>query len=168
MSNESPSFVCETCGKEHSGLPTDRAFKLPDQVWSIAESERADRATWNSDLCQMGDDYFIRSFLPIPFKSRSGYFGWGVWVKVSWTVFQRYREIYDVDASDEPTADGELANALPYDLPTVVPVKLKFGKPSDRPQIFFPAEASHTLARELASGLTDARYHEILVSIGAA
>jgi len=168
MSNELPSFVCSSCGKEHSGLPTDRAFQLPDQVWSIPESERKDRAKWTSDLCQMGNDYFVRSFLPIPFRNRAGHFGWGVWVKVSWPVFQRYREIYDEDASDEPIAEGELANALSYDLPSVVPVKLKFGMPSDRPHVFFSDEASHPLAKEFASGITDARYHEILASIGAA
>jgi len=168
MKGDLASYVCETCGRTHSGLPTDRAFKLPDQVWAIPEGERRERAKWTSDLCQMGDDYFIRSFLPIPFKSREGHFGWGVWVKVSWPVFERYLQIYEQDATAEPKVDGELANhPTAYELPNSVPVILRFGTPSQRPVIEFPPGAAHPLAQEQASGISDARYHEILIAVGA-
>lgn len=168
MKRDLATYVCETCGKTHSGLPTDSAFKLPDQVWAIPQSEREERAKWTSDLCQMGDNYFIRSFLQIPFKDREGNFGWGVWIKVSWLVFERYLQIYEQDATVEPKAKGELANHLAaYELPSPVPVTLRFGTPSQRPVVEFPPDAAHALAREQASGISNARYHEILVAIGA-
>ena len=168
MNGDSATYVCETCGRTHSGLRTDSAFKLPDQVWAIPEVEREERAKWTSDLCQMGDSYFIRSFLPLPFKSREGHFGWGVWVKVSWPVFERYLQIYEQDATAEPKVDGELANhPAAYELPSSVPVTLRFGTSSQRPVVEFPPEATHALALEQTLGIGEARYHEILISIGA-
>lgn len=168
METELPTYVCETCGRTHTGLPTDRAFKLPDLIWSIPEGEREKRAKWTSDLCQMDNDYFIRSFLPLPFKSREGHFGWGVWVKVSCSVFERYLQIYEQDASAEPKVEGELANHPPsYELPSSVPVTLRFGTPSQRPVVEFPSGAEHALAQEQACGISDARYHEILIAVGA-
>ena len=168
MKGDSATYVCETCGRTHLGLPTDRAFKLPDEVWAIPEGERQERAKWTSDLCQMGDKYFIRSFLPLPFKNREGHFGWGVWVKVSWPVFERYLQIYEQDATDEPKAQGELANyPSAYELPSLIPVTLRFGTPSQRPVVDFPSGAMHALAQEQAFGISDARYHEILVAVGA-
>jgi hypothetical protein len=167
MEGDSATYVCETCGRTHSGLPTDRAFKLPDEVWAIPEGERQERAKWTSDLCQLDDNYFLRCFLPLPFKSRKGHFGWGVWVKVSRPVFERYLQIYEQDATNEPKAQGELANhPSAYELPSSVPVTIRFGTPSERPVVEFPSEAVHELAQELAFGISDARYHEILVSVG--
>ena len=166
--DELPTYTCETCGRTHAGLPTDRAFQLPDQVWSIPEDERHSRAKWTSDLCQMGSDYFIRSFLPLPFKGREGHFGWGVWVKVSWPVFERYLQIYEQDATSEPKVAGELANCPPaYELPSVVPVTLRFGTPSQRPVVEFPSGAEHALAQDQTFGISEDRYHEILISVGA-
>lgn len=168
MKGDSATYVCETCGQIHSGLPTDWAFKLPDQVWAIPEGEREERARWTSDLCQLGESYFIRSFLPVPFKDREGNFGWGVWIKVSWPVFERYLQIYEQDATAEPKVEGELANQpVAYELPSPVPVILRFGTPSQRPVVELPPEAAHALAQEQASGISDARYHEILIAIGA-
>jgi len=108
MKGDSATYVCETCGRTHLGLPTDRAFKLPDEVWAIPEGERQERAKWTSDLCQMGDKYFIRSFLPLPFKNREGHFGWGVWVKVSWPVFERYLQIYERTLPTSPKLRANL------------------------------------------------------------
>ena len=33
-------YVCSVCGKEHAGLPTDWAYKLPDDLWALPEPER--------------------------------------------------------------------------------------------------------------------------------
>ena len=164
---EGHAYTCATCGETHSGLTTDRAFQLPDSVWAVAENERPKRAKWTTDLCQMGNEYFIRCLLPIPFASREGHFGWGVWVSVAWPVFERYLQIYEIDASDEPIAQGKLANELAaYNAPANVPVVLKFGPATQRPVVHFPAGANHDIAAEQHSGISDARYHEILTVIG--
>lgn len=40
-------FVCLICGKHHEGYTTDWAYKLPDEVWAIPESERSEQARFN-------------------------------------------------------------------------------------------------------------------------
>src|SRR3546814_1534549 len=72
------SFNCPTCGTTHEGLPTDHGWQLPDDVWAIPEPERSNKATFTSDLCQLGDRFFIRCLLELPFNEQSGYYGWGI------------------------------------------------------------------------------------------
>src|SRR6266404_3676688 len=163
MSDQKHSFVCPICGESHPGLPTDSAFTLPDVVWAIAPSERAAHARWTSDLCQMGDAYFIRCLLAIPFTDQSGFYGWGVWVGVEWSVFRRYLELYDKDATREPAEDGHLANELPTYGPTLgLPVRLQFQSSTSRPTVHFAQDQDHQLAREARDGISGERYHEIL------
>ena len=162
------SFSCSICGEPHEGLPTDYAYKLPDVVWAMPEQEREANARWNSDLCQLGSRFFIRCILFVPFTERAGKFGWGVWVEVPESVFQRYREVYDHDARGEPEATGSLANNVPaYSQVVGSPVLLRFGTSTERPSVWFPPGASHPFAREQRGGISEARYHEVLVSTGA-
>jgi hypothetical protein len=168
MSANPESFVCKTCGKSHEGHPTDRGFTLPDDVWAIPEEEREAAAKFTSDLCQLDERYFIRCLLPVPFKEREGYYGWGVWAEVSWPIFQRYLEIYEEDATGEPSVQGKLANQVPVYEPTVgLPVVIKFGISSQRPTLQFPAGANHQFALEQSQGMSEVRYHEVLERTGS-
>ena len=165
MSSLEQSFVCEVCGKSHAGQSTDMAFSLPDEVWAIPEDERASRAKWTTDLCQMGEHYFIRCLLPIPFIDQPGYCGWGVWAQVEWPVFKRYLEIYDQDASEEPEAIGLLANAIPaYGESFGLPVRLHFASSTQRPRLSFSVAEERLLASEARTGISYARYHEIMLA----
>lgn len=162
------SYTCSICGKSHGGLPTDYAYKLPDDVWAMPEQEREVHAKWSSDLCRLGNRFFIRCILFVPFTERAGEFGWGVWAEVSEPVFQRYLQVYEHDATGEPEATGLLANTAPA-YPQVVgaPVLIKFGSSTERPSVRFPPSASHPFAHEQRNGINEARYHEVLVSTGA-
>ncbi|MBT3065383.1 DUF2199 domain-containing protein [Rhodoferax sp. U11-2br] len=167
MTNSAESFICSVCGQSHGGLSTDTAFTLPDVVWAIPESERDQRAQWTSDLCQMEERYFIRCVLPIDFIDQSGYYGWGVWVEVDWPVFNRYLGIYEVDGSAEPPASGLLSNEVAAYGETVgLPVSIQFGPSSQRPTLSFPEGEDHRFAREAVSGMSNARYHEVLAVRG--
>ena len=168
MSAASSGFVCSICGKSHAGLPTDWAYTLPDAVWAIPEEERAAKAKWTSDLCQMGEEYFIRCLLPVPFTEREGYFGWGVWTQVDWGVFERYLQLYELDGTREPEVRASLANDLPSYEPLVgAPVLLQFGASTQRPTLRFPSGSTHSLAAEQAAGINALRYHQILEAVGA-
>jgi len=159
----SDSFKCSICGEEHEGLPTDWAYTLPDVVWEIPEEERAERARFNNDLCQMGERYFIRCMLEVPFKDAAGYFGWGVWAEVEWPVFERYLELYDEDGSSEPSAPGELANELsPYAGSLGTRVTIRFRDPKNRPTLQLKPEDATQLALDQNAGIDQARHHEIL------
>ena len=160
-------FVCSICGKSHKGLPTDFAYRLPDDVWAIPAQERDSRAKWTSDLCQFGKRFFIRCVLQIPFTERPDNYGWGVWVEVPKASFQRYVEIYDQDTTDEPEMVGLLANRVPVHPRSVgAQVQIHFGSAGQRPVVRFPSSARHAFAREQRAGISEARYHEILASTG--
>ena len=161
----SDSFVCAVCGKTHAG-PNEPGFQLPDEVWAIPEPERSTRAKFSADLCQLGDRYFVRSVLILPFTETNGDFGWGVWVEVERHVFERYLSLFQVDGSAEPPHSGTLANALPsYDATLGMPVLIQFGDRKQRPSVFFPASDQSKLALEQRHGIDAARYHEILAAI---
>jgi hypothetical protein len=157
------SFVCRVCGQTHAGLPTDTAFKLPDEVWAIPEPQRSERAKFTADLCRFDGRYFIRCILVLPFTETGGDFAWGVWAEIAWPIFERYLSLYETDASAEPRHPGKLANALPtYDATLGLDVLLQFGRSKDRPAIHLPATDQSQLAREQRHGIDAARYHDIL------
>lgn len=157
------SFVCKTCGETHEGLPTDRGWTLPDEVWAIPEASRSSQAKFNSDLCQFGSRFFARCVLKLPFNEQPGYFGWGVWVELSEQDFYRYLELYDKDGSSEPMVPGTIANAIPGYPPTLgLPVMVQFQSSSSRPTVHVPRDAVHPLAQEQAKGIDDQHYHSIV------
>ena len=161
------SFICSTCGETHEGLPTDHGWKLPDDVWAIPASERSDKAKFNSDLCQLGNRFFIRCLLKLPFNEQPDYYGWGVWVEVAEPDFYRYVELYDKDGSTEPPVSGTLANAMPGYPPTLgLPVRVQFQSSTSRPSVAVSANV-HPIATEQSNGIDNRRYHEMLVATGS-
>jgi len=164
-STPTDTFTCSICGENHDGLPTDCGYKLPDDIWAIPKDERASRAKYTADLCQMGDRWFIRCLLKIPFVDQPGYYGWGIWVEVAQSVFDRYLELYEVDATSEPLHSGTIANRIDGYAQTIgEPVLIQFDIAKDRPTVQFPAESRCILSAEQTHGISAARYHEILHS----
>ena len=167
MTDPTDSFVCSVCGQSHGGLSTDTAFTLPDVVWAIPEAEREQHAKWTSDLCQLGERYFIRCLLPVKLTDQPGYYGWGVWAEVDWPIFKRYLDLYDADGSGEPPVAGILSNEVAAYGETVgLPVSIQFGPSSKRPTLSFANGVDHSFAHEAASGMSDSRYHEVLAIRG--
>lgn len=153
MTGPAESFICAVCGQSHSGLSTDTAFTLPDVVWAIPEAEREQHAKWTSDLCQLGERYFIRCLLPINFIDQPGYYGWGIWAEVDWPVFKRYLDLYDADGSEEPPVAGLLSNEVAVYGETVgLPVSIQFGPSSKRPTLSFAKGVDHTLREDGFAG----------------
>lgn len=142
---------------------SDWTYRLPDIVWDIPESERAEKAFFNSDLCQFGKRYFIRCVLEVPFTETLGHFGWGVWAEVDLPVFHRYLELYDKDGSSEVPHSGMLANALlAYQNALGAAVTIQFRDPLKRPALYLAQNDQSHLANEQREGINNARYHEIL------
>lgn len=164
----SSSFICQTCGDTHEGMPTDHGWTLPDVVWDIPEDERATRSQFNSDLCQFGDRFFIRCVLKLPFNEQPGYYGWGVWVELPEADFYRYVEIYDKDGSSEPMVHGAIANEMPgYPATLALPVMVQFQSSTSRPAVHVPSDSLHPLAAQQSSGIDNGQYHAILVATGS-
>jgi hypothetical protein len=161
------SFVCPTCGKSHDGLQRNFAWKLPDVVWAIPAEQREAAAKCTSDLCQYGERYFIRCILPVPLLGADDPFNWGVWAEVERPTFERYLEIYEMDAESEPHRLGRVANAIPGYPEISEAMEIHFGKSTERPTLHFTPACNHPLAKEQREGISGGRYHEILEIIGA-
>ena len=156
------TFVCSICGNEHEGLPTDRAFTLPDEVWAIPEPKRSEVAKFTNDLCRLGERYFVRCVLEVPFLDRDGFFGWGAWAEVEWTVFERYLEMYDADGSQESLHKGTLANALSAYPDTLgAQVLIQFRESTKRPSMHTLPNDDSSMAIEQRRGINNFRFHEI-------
>lgn len=156
-------FVCSICGEEHAGFLTDMAFTLPDEVWGIPETKRREVARFNNDLCQWGERYFIRCVLEVPFTDEDGFFGWGAWAEVEWSVFERYLELYDEDGRSERTHNGLLANVLPgYGHTIGVPVLIQFRESTKRPALKLLPTDQSPLATEQREGIAHRRHQEIV------
>jgi hypothetical protein len=161
------SFVCATCGETHEGAPTDYGWKLPDEVWAIPEIERSQKAKFDSDLCQLGNRFFIRCVLKLPFTELRGYYAWGIWVEVAETDFYRYVELYSQDGRTEPPIPGSIANTIPtYPSTLGLPVAVQFQDVTNRPTVDVTPAGTHILTAEQTNGIDSQRYHEILVATG--
>ena len=156
-------FACSICGQKHSGLSSDWAYTLPDEVWAIPEPERSEVARFTNDLCQCGERYFIRCVLEVPFKDKEGFFGWGAWAEVDWGIFERYLALYDDDGHSEPPQNGKLANDLSeYGHTVGVPVLIQFRNATKRPAIELLPTDQSLLAIEQRQGIDQVRYHDIV------
>ena len=160
------SFVCSTCGETHEGMPTDFGWKLPDEVWAIPEGERSTRAKFDSDRCQLGERFFIRCTLALPFTEQPGYYAWGVWVEITEPDFWRYIELYEKDGRTEPVIAGSIANSIPGYLSTAgLAIEVQLQDEKSRPSVRV-VDGAHPLAMEQREGISNQRYHDILVSTG--
>lgn len=164
----STSFICATCGQEHSGLPQDYSFGLPDEVFELGYVERYLRARSNNDLCSLEETrFFIRGVIPVPFEGSEEEYCWGVWVEVSREDHDRYVRGYDEDLSAEPSFPGKLANDIPgYEGTLGLELRARFGARGQRPAYFFESSATHRLAQDQRKGITATRHHEMLESVG--
>ncbi|WP_454761340.1 DUF2199 domain-containing protein [Caulobacter segnis] len=154
---------------EEFPLTLDWGFELPDEVFALSEEEQAEQVRYNDDLCQWGDRFFIRCILPTPLKGQDDYFGWGAWAEVEAEVFERYLELYEEDAREEPPHPAKLANRLaPYPGTTLgTRVLIQFQTPDDRPTLTLLETDKSRLAQEQRDGIDAARHREIVDVAGA-
>lgn len=162
------SFKCATCGQEHSGLPQDYSFGLPDEVYALGFLPRYLRSRSNSDLCTLDESrFFIRGVVPLPFQASNEEYCWGVWVEVSRDDHDKYVRGYNDDLSLEPAFHGKLANSIPGYAETLgIPVTAKYGKQGQRPSYYLDELSSHSLAIDQREGITSERQHEMLEAVG--
>jgi hypothetical protein len=154
---------CEHCGRDLGEHARDVGFALPDEVWRMSPEARARRVIATPDLCTLdGARFFLRGVASVPIATTGESFGFGLWAEVTRPVFDRYRDLYRVDASDEPSAVGSIANELPHYPPLRGhPVEIRFGDVNDRPRLVLH-RSFHPLSVEQSSSISTARMHRIL------
>ena len=160
------SHLCQICGTAHSGLTTDFAFMLPDDVLEQDVENRQAHLDWSTDLCGYQDRWFLRCVLEVPLNFREGSFGWGVWVEVSEPSFARYYRVYETDGSNCPRESGTIASSLPYYGETKgLEVEVQFGESDRRPLVFLKPNTECDIARDQRSGISDEQHHAIVKSL---
>ncbi|MEC4718001.1 DUF2199 domain-containing protein [Noviherbaspirillum sp. CPCC 100848] len=166
--SETQSFVCETCGQEHVGLPTDYGFRLPDAIHELEYLSRYLRSRSNPDLCTLDESrYFIRGVLPLPFQEDEGNFNWGAWVEVSREDHDRYVAAFEVDGRGIPRFAGRIANQLPgYETAIGLIVDVQLQDEGQRPTFHVTSGTSHPLKQEQDFGISRKRHHDILEATG--
>jgi len=153
---------CPCCGKEIEPYEMDVAFILPDTIFALPEDQRSARARAHSDLCSLDDRRcFIRGVVYVPVQQLDTLFGWGVWAEVAKDVFLRYQDIYDEDASAEPSAAGVLANIPPGYSEIEQPLEIHFG-PADQRPTFTPSPTDSEFYREYVEGMPVRKWHSIM------
>src|SRR5437763_1994033 len=111
---DEPKWECGICGREHQELSLDIAYAKPRHYFEVPEAEVSRRVFINSDLCVIDERIFlIRGLLPLPIRGSDKQFGWGVWVLVDQRDFQRYVELYERDAYEEPAFRGLISATMP-------------------------------------------------------
>lgn len=106
-------FHCKKCGQLHEGLP-DLAFSAPTQYEEMTPAER-ERVRKSDDVCVIGEDFFIRSTLPLRIIDSDDEFHFGVWVSLSKANFARYLDLFEAtDVAGEGPYFGWLCNRFPW------------------------------------------------------
>lgn len=136
-------------------------FKRPDAIAALSAGERETSCKETDDLCAIWGDaedshrFYVRGLLPLPVVGRETPYNLGIWLEVSKKSFDRILELWeDVDQANEPPIDGRLANAVPFQLPTVgLAGLLHLTGPSTRPN-FLVTDSLHAMYTEQVHGIS--------------
>jgi len=166
----SATFICSHCGQEHSGLPTDWGFNLPDEIHALPYLSRYVRTRYNNDLCTMDESrFFIRTLLSIPLLDieENEHFSWGVWIEVDKSTHDLYMTSWNQDISSHTRGSGNIANEISvYGGTMGLSVEIEYNAGTDRPSVWLAKTAQHALAHEQFNGITGKRHHDILQALG--
>lgn len=159
------SYICQTCGKEHTGTPRDIGFRRPAEYFTLPGDERGSRCKITEDWCVIDDRrFFIRGVLLVPILEEPDHFAWGVWAEVSQQDFETYYANYDRDGSSIPPFAGSLSGEpSSYAGLAGHGVRIRLGRQNDRPE-FTLVPSDHLLYREQQNGISLHRIVEILHS----
>jgi len=151
MPNNAFSFVCSSCGQNHTGSPSF-SFASPIYFEALSDDDKK-KNKLDADLCAINDhDFFIRAVLEIPIIGQDEPFAWGVWVSQSRDNFQYYVEHFNEDLSGRDTF-GYFSNRLPYYQDTLeLKCRVIFQSKSKRPMIHLE-ETDHELSVDFHQGI---------------
>ncbi|MBL9117706.1 MAG: DUF2199 domain-containing protein [Verrucomicrobiaceae bacterium] len=166
---QSADWVCKTCGKVHSGLPTSFGSEAPWREYVI-ESEFASRVELTPDMCVIDSKTFmVRGLIELPIHGHSQSLSIAVWTSLS---EQSYRHMIDHwgDPNRATSAPyfGWLLTQLPgYPQTLHLKSRVHSQPPGVAPQIELEP-TDHPLAVEQREGISVARWEELVGLFGAA
>jgi hypothetical protein len=160
-------FQCGICGEQHEGLPLDIGFARPGDYLAVPRGQRERRCRFTNDVGIIdGRRYYIRGCLYVPVVDVGDFFAWGLWAQVSKETFDRYRELYSKDGSQEPPLPGRLSveDKPGYEGLDGLAVQMQLRSAAERPA-FRLEPCDHLLYREQQEGITLHRVQEMLQTL---
>jgi hypothetical protein len=151
---------CSKCGKEHDLSDVELSCDKPAAYFEIPEDERARRVDISEAATVIDDGtphtrFFLRGVIVIPVRGEvdPDGFGWGVWVEVAETDFERVMETWnDVTGVSEAPVSGRLANELrPFPGSLGLVVRMRQQAPDIAPEIDILAR-DHALGAKQRDG----------------
>ena len=157
------SYVCESCGQRHEGLPLNIGFEFPIDYLDVPKRQRKRRCELTSDWCIIDrKQCYLRGVLAIPLLDLGGEFTWGLWAQVPAKDLHRYRDTYGKDRRKMPPSAGIVSGApRPYPDVEGHGLRITFGPAGERPT-FALKRSKNLLYREQRAGITLHRVQEIL------
>lgn len=166
------TFRCACCGESLPGM-FDIAYDHPDH-WphgSLRNSGqtalRHDGDFLNADLCDLGDDRFIKGLVELPLIGSDRVFAFGAWVSLHPENFDAYVDAYGTDREHGlGPYFGWLCNALPlYGNADVLETSVHFHGGTRRPSIRV-TDTRTDLARDQTAGISLDRLLDIYAASG--
>jgi hypothetical protein len=133
------AIQCLICGQQHILSDMELSFGLPDEAFTIAETERDKRVKATDDICVIDEQrFYLRSVLGLPLIDQAPeQYHFGVWAEVGPADFKTIFELWDDPAQTEyPAFQARLGNNIPFCGQTNgLNVSLKMTGPSTRPAL---------------------------------
>ncbi len=158
---QSIRYACSCCGSDRQGLFA--LYKpLPDSIFDVPESERAERAWISSDLCALDTaQFFVRAVLSLPILETDEAFEFGVWGTLKQENFQTYvNEFHNPAPAFGPFFSWLNSTLRPYPETFNMPSELHFRGDNLRPLMRLHL-SDHPLALDQHNGVTLERIAEI-------
>lgn len=148
-------YRCPCCGLVVQGV-LDVGYDHPD-VWPHVSYRRnggtvtvtVGQDTLTSDLCSIGNRFYVRGLLAVPIRGTDATFAFGPWAEVSSPTLKAYRAAFGTaEEAALGACRGHLANVLPgFSDGAGLPLMIRFLGGPDRPQ-FTITKLSHLAASQ--------------------
>jgi hypothetical protein len=161
-------FTCQICGRRHDERQRDIRMTWPEPVFRLSDAQRGELTDFGDDSGWFQDGertrYYARGVIHLPLSEDGGDgFRFGIWVEVAegdW--FRLLAHWNDPAGAAEGAFAGSLANELgSYTGTEGLRVTLRLNEDLGLLPIVDVEERSHALGRDQASGISDARAHEL-------
>lgn len=156
-------FTCGRCGEVHRGSPSF-GYAAPHQYDELDADEMREIASLADDFCVIEHpeqtDRFVRTVLEVPIDGVDEPFLWGVWISLSESNYENYRENFESEEYED-VYSGWFCNRLPYYPDTLYLKARAFVRPGGgRPSLELEP-TDHPLAVDSRRGIPPERAADI-------
>ena len=156
MSNPQ-TYTCGSCGKTHDQWPA-LAYTSPANYNKLSEAEKSGIGELEEDFCIIRHpeqtDRYIRCTLSLPVVDNCESLEYGLWVSLSESSYQDYRDHFDSEDQDARYFGWLSSELADYTFDKSIPTTVFTRKGRQRPEIVPHREVDHPLVKDYYNGIT--------------